>query len=83
MDGLAPGLNSIRPGSISEAPIGLIKKANLSSLLLFLSPASLPLALATPPFPAVIKMIESRTVGRAPHTLYISEMPWVTVQCSP
>jgi len=28
VDGLAPVLNSIRPGSISEAPIGLIKKAS-------------------------------------------------------
>ena len=28
MDGLAPGLKSIRPGSFPEAPIGYIKNAN-------------------------------------------------------
>ena len=28
MDGLTPGLKSIRPGSIPEAPIGLMKNAN-------------------------------------------------------
>ena len=28
VDGLAPGLNSIRPGPACEAPIGLIKKAS-------------------------------------------------------
>ena len=28
VDGLAPGLNSTRPGSTAEAPIGLIKKTN-------------------------------------------------------
>ena len=32
VDGLAPGLNSIRPGSISEAAIGLIKQANTTLL---------------------------------------------------
>ena len=31
MDGLAPGLNSIRPGPASEAPIGLIKKSRVES----------------------------------------------------
>jgi len=28
VDGLAPGLKSIRPGSFPEAPIGYIKNAN-------------------------------------------------------
>jgi len=28
VDGLAPGLNSIRPGLTAEAPIGLIQKAS-------------------------------------------------------
>ena len=31
VDGLAPGLNSIRPGSISEPPTGLIKKTSTTS----------------------------------------------------